>query len=792
MTAPDSPWSHEETEDGSFKHGLTLIDQCQWQQAEAVFEALLTLAPNKTKYHVMLSVVCVNTQRLQDALAHLNRALTLEPQEPMLLRQQGQLLKTLGQWERAHSSLQEAFCLDPTSAETAFELGEITQHLGRWLDSLTHYDAALSLNPKDLHSWVNRGNVLIKLMRRSEAIDSYQKALQMDPEFALAHLNLGNALTQDHDLVGAIESFNHAIVLNPQDSVALYHRGLVLHEQQEHALALRSFNAAIALNNQVSAYFFSKGLAHLDLASWLEAVMAFDQALALAPDEINALYNKGLALQKLGDLNAALKAHQEVVFRQNDYAEGFYSLGIIHHDLKNHALALQNYARAIELKPDYIEAYTNQGIVLKELNDLDAAIASYEKAIELNPALAEPYNNLGNALQQKNQTEQALWCYEQALTLQPENRYALTNLGNLLTDLHRFEEALAAYDRALALAPEDTDAHWNKALLFLVQGNFLQGWPLYEWRWKLSNFDSLKRHYPEPLWDGQASLQNRTILIYYEQGLGDTIQFSRFVPALQALGARVVFEIPSALMGLLASLPGVDQWMQAGERPPPFDTHLPLLSLPWRLGVVRLDQLQPGPYLKVSSTHSSHFCQLLGQKNRLRVGLVWRGNSQHQYDHKRSCQLQDWLPFLPAGIDYFGLQKDPSDDEARMMHEHGSIRNWSESFSDFSHTAGLIEQLDLVVSVDTSVAHLSAALGQDTWLMIPQSADWRWLHDRTDSPWYASLRLFRPQKEPNVIGTNANTVSPWLSVFRQIESALVLRATGFSPDSIPVKKQGSI
>jgi tetratricopeptide (TPR) repeat protein len=776
MSTPESPLTALDPDHPLFQRGLSLMAQSLWQEAEEVFNTLLMRPPVKAKYHVMLSVIGVHTKRLEAALAHLNQALVIDPQEPMLYTQKGQLLKAMGQWELALACLQEAYTLDPNGAECVDALGEVTQHLGLWSTSLRYYDAALALNPQDAHSLNNRGNVLIKLMRWSEAIESYQAALCIDPRFALAHLNLGNALAQQHDLEGAVESFNRAIDLNPLDSVALYHRGLVLHEQKKSALALSSLNAAIDLNDQVSAYFFSKGLIDLELNCWLEAVMDFDRALALAPDQINALYNKGLALQKLGDLNAALLAHEEVVKLQNDYAEGFYSLGVIHHELKNLDLALQNYARAIALKPNYLEAYTNRGLVLKDLNDWEGAIESYQKAIELNPQFAEPYNNLGNALLQKNQIDRALWCYQQALSLQPDNRFALTNLGNLLTDLHRFDEASVCYDRALVLAPHDTDAHWNKALLLLAQGNFLEGWPLYEWRWKLSNFDSIKRHYPKPLWDGQASLQNRTILIYYEQGLGDTIQFSRFVPALKAYGARVVFEVPQALMGVLKALPGVDQWTQAGDSPPHFDTHLPLLSLPWRLGIVSLAQLRPDPYLKVPEPIIAQFSERLGTPKHPRVGLVWRGNPRHQYDDKRSCRLEDWLPFLPAGIDFISLQKEPSEEELALMKTHGGISSWSESLTDFEQTGGLIQNLDRVVSVDTSVAHLSAALGQETWLMIPKSYDWRWLHHRSDSPWYTSMRLFRPHSltDTPYAADSPQTLEPhpWRSVFQQIESAL--------------------
>ena len=758
-----------ESEEENLKLGLSLVNDGLWKQAEDVFQSLLSKKPHQTKYHVMLSVVCVNTQRFEEALHHLNQALRLEPQAPMLFLQKGQLLKEMGQFELAMDCLQEAFKLDQNNADCAHTLGEVTQHLGLWQVSLEYYDAALLINPQDPHSLNNRGNVLMKLMRVHDAIGSYRRALAINPEFAVAHLNLGNALTQQLDLASAIESFNLATLLNPQDSVAHYHKGLVLHEQKELALAQKSLTAAIALDDQVSAYFFSKGLVNLDLEFWLEAVMDFDRALALAPDQINALYNKGLALQKLGDWNAALKAHQEVVVRQDDYAEGYYSLGIIHHELNHKALALENYSRAIALKPDYLEAYTNQGIVLKELNDLDGAIQSYEKAIALNPLLAEPYNNLGNALLQKNQTQRALWCYEKALDLQPDNRFALTNLGNLHTDLLRFDEALLCYDQALALAPHDTDAHWNKALLLLLQGHFKDGWALYEWRWKLSNFDSIKKQCAQPMWDGETSLQNRTILIYHEQGFGDTIQFCRFVPQLNALGARVVFEIPQALMGILSSLPGVDEWVPSGHKLPAFDTHLPLLSLPARLRIEHMDDLIPKPYLQAPSGLVHAFSSKLGHQHRLRVGLVWRGNAQHQYDYRRSCRLEDWLAFLPAGVDYHSLQKDPSLEELDWMHKHGDICNWSESLLDFSQTAGLIMNLDLVLSVDTSVAHLSAALGQDTWLLIPKSSDWRWFNGRNDSPWYASLRLFRPQGDP--IETHSPT-SPWLNVFEQIKSAL--------------------
>jgi hypothetical protein len=320
-----------------------------------------------------------------------------------------------------------------------------------------------------------------------------------------------------------------------------------------------------------------------------------------------------------------------------------------------------------------------------------------------------------------------------------------------LQNLKRFSDAMVGFRKAFDLKSDYAEAHWNKSLLFLLTGDFDAGWELYEWRWKVPRVMRNLADFLQPLWLAQSEfgglegLAGKTILVHSEQGLGDTIQFARYLPLLADRGARVVFELPEVLLGTLQGMPGVSDFVVKGQALPAADFHCPLLSLPLAFNTTLESIPSPGPYLEADAGKVEQWSKRLGPKRRRRIGVVWSGNSQHKNDHNRSIPLESLLPQLPEQFDWVSLQREVREADQRVLELHPGVRHFGAELEDFTDTAALCALMDLVISVDTSVAHLSGALGRPTWILLPYLPDWRWLLDREDCPWYSSAKLYRQQ-----------------------------------------------
>jgi hypothetical protein len=316
------------------------------------------------------------------------------------------------------------------------------------------------------------------------------------------------------------------------------------------------------------------------------------------------------------------------------------------------------------------------------------------------------------------------------------------NLGAAQRDLKQLPQAMASFDKAISLQADYADAHWNKSLALLIGGDLVNGFALYEWRWKRDKFTSRKQNFQQPLWLGAEPLQGKTILLHCEQGLGDTIQFCRYAALVKAQGARVVLEVPASLMALVQTVDDVDTVVEMGAPLPEFDYHCPLLSLPLAFKTTLNNIPGQAPYLGTDPEKVARWTRKLGFKTKLRVGLVWSSSAVIQGAPQRSIDLEMLLPHLPNDLEYVCLQKELRDADAAAI-KNAPIQYFVEEIADFADTAALCELMDIVISVDTRTAHLAAALGKQTWVLVPWVGDWRWLIDRDDSPWYPSVRLFR-------------------------------------------------
>jgi len=406
--------------------------------------------------------------------------------------------------------------------------------------------------------------------------------------------------------------------------------------------------------------------------------------------------------------------------------------------------ALGLYDQAIVLNPSHAEAYYKRGNTLKNLGRLEEAVDSYDQAIERRPDYAYAYCNLGVVQQALGRFNDALVSYEEAIELDPADAMAHYNRALLLQEASRWEEALVSYDRAVAINPEFADAQYNRALVLLFLGDFERGWRAYEWRWKNARRLVIGelREFSQPLWLGEESLAGKRLLLHSEAGLGDTLQFCRYAPLAAARGATVYIEVQPPLVRILANLEGVQPPIAKGSALPEFDYHCPMMSLPLAFKTTLETVPNAAQYLNTDRTRVAQQRALLQEVGRPRVGLVWSGNPNNTIDPRRKIRLTDLAAVLPREFQYFSLQKDVRTEDRAALEANTFIRPFDVT-SDFVDTAALCECMDVVITVDTSVAHLSAALGQRTWILLPFSPDWRWMREREDSPWYPSAKLYR-------------------------------------------------
>jgi len=521
----------------------------------------------------------------------------------------------------------------------------------------------------------------------AEAVENYRLLLQTDPTCAELYVNIGIALKAQGKSDVAIANYKQAIQLKPELAEAYYNLANVLKDQNRHA----------------------------------EAIESYRQAVRLKPDFAQAYYNMGNVLRSNKQLGEAIETYRKAVIIKPDYAIAYNNLAMALNDIGRSAEAVENYRKAIQFRPDYSQAYNNLGIALKDQGHLDEAVECYAEAVRLKSDYPEAYNNMGIALHARGDHDRALECWQRAMELQPD--YA--------------------------------QAHWNRSLVLLLRGRFTEGWKEYEWRRKTNLLTLAYPHnYDKPRWDGKPFAQKR-LLVHYEQGLGDNLQFVRYLPMVKQLGGTVIFETLKPLGGLLRNFAGIDELVGASVDSPPdveFDAYTSLMDLPGIFGTTMDTIPAEVPYIHADPARVEYWRDRLS-RTAFKVGVVWSGrptgsNEVLSLQH-RSCRLEHFSPLADIpDVVLYGLQKGPAAEQTAQLSRQILACNHGEEFEDFTDTAAAIENLDLVISIDTSVAHLAGAMGKPVWVLLKFDADWRWLLDRDDSPWYPTMRLFR-QKKPH-------------------------------------------
>jgi len=473
-----------------------------------------------------------------------------------------------------------------------------------------------------------------------------------------------------------------------------------------------------------------------------EAEQLYRALLEQIPTHVDAQNNLGHLLEMLNRPAEAVGHYTTAIEIKPDFPEALLNLGNALQTLGRHEEAIGRYQSALRLKPNFAEALLNIGNALQTLERNEEALAHYERALALRPDFAEAHYHLACALEKVERHADAVAHYERAIAIKPDYPQPHNNLGNILRAQNRYAEAIAHFRQACAIKPDFGQAQWNEGAARLAIGDFEAGWQKYEWRRSLG---VVKPRGPQPLWLGGGELEGKTILLFAEQGLGDTLQFVRYAPLLADRGARVVLEVQPELKSLLASLRGVASICARGEALPALDWQTPLLSLPYAMGTTLESIPAENPYLSASPEKLAEWRPLLDRRRQPKIGIKWRANETT--GSRKSIPLELLRPLMATpGITCVALERDVLEGDARLLREVGDLAVPGPRLRDFSDTAAVVSMLDLVISVDTSVAHLAGALGKPLWLPLQFGADFRWLYDRADSPWYPSARLFRQRR----------------------------------------------
>lgn len=489
----------------------------------------------------------------------------------------------------------------------------------------------------------------------------------------------------------------------------------------------------------------AKGLAELHRGELQAAERTCAQVLRSQPHNAEALNLRGMIAHHRGDLAAAVSAYQSAVQARPDAAGYHNNLGVSLSALGRVNEAAESFRRAAALNPKSAQIHLNLGNAFRTLGSVGESVAALRAAVTLHPDYADARNSLAMSLYGEGDLEGSLAEFEKAASLRPDFASAWSNLANVLRDVGRLDEAFVAYRRAISIQVDHPDAHKNLAILRLLIGDYDNGFLEYEWRWKCDN--AQLRRFEQPRWAGEDP-SGKTIFIYEEQGYGDVIQFMRYAKVLAGRGAKVIIGCRPELARLASCCDGVSQVVAAGQALPKFDLHCPLLSLALFCGTRSVADVPSGvPYIRLRPEIAKPWQDRLPPAAVRRVGLCWAGNPQNRNDRYRSIPLEKFVPIASVdGIEFHSLQVGPGA-EQRMQVGELALRDHESDLQDFADTAALIERLDLVISVDTAVAHLAGALGKPLWLLLPTAPDWRWLLERTDSPWYPTARLYRVKRD---------------------------------------------
>jgi tetratricopeptide (TPR) repeat protein len=764
-----------------FVLGLTAYRSGRYEEAVDCIARAIAAEEANPDYHYYYAGACVGLGRFEPAIASYQRALALNGDHIAARQEMGHLLASRGRLEEAERCYREVLRRRSDYSPALAGLGDLLAQRGRFDEAADAFRKALEFNPADATTSRNYGNVCMRrgaledavaalrqslrlrpdaetyndlaivlgrLGRRDEAIAAYREALRIRPEFPDAHNNLGNILRDLGKLDEAIGHFQEALRLRPNYPECHNNLAIALRRKGRHDEAFAGYHRALALRPTYAEAHNNLGFALADRGRLPEAVPYYQQAVRLRPDYFEAHLNLGNALSDLGRHGEAENVFRQAVRLQPRDARTHKSLGIVLARQDKFDAAVASFREALKLKPDFADVYNDLAITLSRQNKFEEALAAYRDALQIRPDFPEVYSNMGNALRNLGKFDESITAYKKAIELKPKYADAYNNLGIAYAEAGRFDEAVASYTECLRLHPNHVDAHMNRALTWLRRGDYAQGWAEYEWRWKKRALTN--RPLIQPQWNG-FPLMGRRILLITEQGFGDTIQFVRYCPVLKARGATVILECPERLIPLISRCEGIDHLIPHGKEIPDYDVYAPLLTVPGLVATAPESAPAEVPYIKPDPELVEKWRKELAGIEGFKVGINWQGNAQYAGDRHRSIPLKHFeaLARIP-GVQLISIQKNHGSDQLKEYGEKFKIIDLGpkldESTGPFLDTAAVMVNLDLFITSDTAVAHLAGALGVPMWMALSTAADWRWMTEREDNPWYPTMRLFRQEE----------------------------------------------
>lgn len=638
--------------------------------------------------------------------------------------------------------------------------------LGRFSEALSQADRGLRVKSQCALSLINRANALLGLARYEECSRAYERVLERAPSSAEAWTNHGKALMALGRPRDALNCLDRSLEFDARSFATYVNRGNALNELGQHAAAVQSYDRALEIQPRAVAVWCCRGRALQDLGQDVTALQSYDAALSLEPESFDALFQSSVTLERLQRYDEAVARCNRALQQRDTDKRVWLGRGNALHGIGKDEDALLAYDTALLIDSGYVDALSNRGAVLQNLRRYSEAIEHYDQALAMAPKRADLWGARGNVLQQMGLHSASILNYTEAISVEPDSAPAWFHRATALQNLNRHEDALAAFERVLDMQAAYSEARIARALCLLLLGYFERGWAAFESRWDAPAVARTMRIFKQPLWLGEESPEGKTVLLHAEQGFGDTLQFCRYASLLDALGATVILEVQGPLTGLLSTLHGVSRVIERGQPLPVFNLHCPLMSMPLATRTGPSGLADDIPYLRADE----HLTEIwreriaaLTRADRPRIGLAWSGNSEHANDHNRSLSLETLSKLFEIDAHFISLQEDVRETDLPALSRSGVV-HLGQALRDFSDTAAVIDSLDLVISVDTSVAHLAGALGKPVWILLPSFPDWRWLLDAEDTPWYPTVRLFR---QPSA--------GDWLSVVKQIATLLRMR-----------------
>jgi tetratricopeptide (TPR) repeat protein len=644
-------------------------------------------------------------------------------------------------------------------------LGASIAQIGKLDEAIEAYNKSIVLKPDYAEAYSNMGNALKDQGKLEEAIKAYNKSIAIKPDFAEAYNNMGAALKDQGKLDEAIEAYNKSIALKPDYAEAYNNMGNALQDQGKFEEAIEAYNKALSLKPDNAEAYNNMGLILKDQGKLDEAIEAYNKSIALKPDYAEAYNNMGNALQDQGKFEEAIEAYNKALSLKPDNAVMYSNMGNALKDQGNLDKAIEAFNKSIVLKPDYAEAYSNMGNALQDQGKFEEAIEAYNKALSLKPDNAVMYSNMGNALKDQGNLDKAIEAFNKSIVLKPDYAAAYSNMGIILQDLGKLEEAIQSYKKAIELKQDFSEAHHNLSYTYLAFGILKEGFNEYEWRWKTPNFLSQQRNFSSPIWDGKTSLKDKTILLWCEQGIGDTMNWSSCLNLVTACAKHVILECQNKLVPLLSrSFPNVE--VKAVDRSSDadrddFDLHLPMGSLYKNFIHEIMENGMASSYLVADPDRVKFW------KDRLHsigmgpyIGVCWKSSVKSVYRQRHYPPMSEWAPVFKApNITFINLQyKDYEDDIAQVKDELGvTIHNLEDidQYGDIDEVAALCGALDMVVSTKATPPMISAGVGTPTkianWrqstyntiLTNPQSTSLEMIHKDTTETWNNVFNIIR-------------------------------------------------